>query len=214
MVLDQLIARQYECAIQKFPKLNLPTKIGETWEINGYIDVIDDEGCYWDTYNVKIVVPPRFPDELFELYETGGKIPKEADWHNSTTCCLSTPSIMFSEMRDNITLSNWLEKFAHPFLANHVYKVRTGNYASEEFQHGDAGILQGYFKLFNSSDTKAVIRRLELMIGKKKLGRNEKCFCGSNEKYKKCFLGNHDSHLLGIPVSQLQKDLSSVIKMA
>lgn len=213
MVSDQLIARQYEDAIQKFPKLHLPTKIGETWEINGCIDVIDDEGCYWDTYDIKIVVPPQFPDELFELYETGDKIPKEADWHNSTTCCLSTPAIMFSEMRGNVTLLNWLEKFAHPFLANHVYKVRTGHYANDEFEHGDIGIVQGYFKLFNTTNKNEVIERLALMVGTKKLGRNDKCFCGSNEKYKRCFLIDYDGHLLGIPISQLQKDLRSIVKL-
>jgi hypothetical protein len=213
MVSEELIFGQYTEAIQKFPKLHQPEKIGEVWIIKGDIDVIDDEGGYWGTFEVKIVVPENFPEELFELHETGNRIPKEANWHNSNFCCLSTNAIMFTKMLGNLTLVNWLEKFAHPFLANFMVKVNTGKYENGEFDHGPKGIAQGYFKIFNTNDLSEVTERLQLITKKKKLSQNQQCFCGSGKKYKRCFLLNPEKHHLGIPISILKKDLAEITRL-
>jgi len=210
MVSEQVINRQYESAKQKFPKLDQPERVGEVWEIKGSIDVIDDEGSQWTTYDVKIVVPEKSPQELFELHETGNKIPKEPKWHNGNSCCLSTNAVMFSEMAGNLTLLNWLEKFAHPFLANHIYKIKTGHYANEEFEHGTEGIIHGYYKIFRTSDLNEVMTRLKLMCGVMKLGRNAPCFCQSGKKYKRCFLIEPIKHYSGIPIGVLRNDLNEI----
>lgn len=212
MVSEQIIINQFDAAKHRFPKLNKPKLVGGTWEINGCIDVIDDEGSIWDSYDVKIVVPANYPNELFELFETGNKIPKDPNWHNSISCCLSTNAVMFSEMEDNLSLLNWLEKFAHPFLANHVYKVKTGSYASKEFDHGEMGIIQGYFQVFKTTELSTVIRNLRLVSRNKKNGRNFPCFCNSGKKYKHCCLINPKSHYWGIPTSVLQSDLKLILK--
>jgi len=211
MVPEEIVLKQYQEAKEKFPKLHIPKKIETGWEIVGKIDVIDDEGTIWDTFDVKIIFPLNFPDELFELIEIGEKIPKSKEWHNAETCCLSTKAIMFSEMLGNLTLLNWLIKFAHPFLANYVYKVRTDKYANEVFDHGDAGMIQGYYKVFRTSDLSIVIEKLKYITGTKTLGRNDSCFCGSGKKYKRCYLAEPQKHSPGIPLSILKDDLSTII---
>jgi SEC-C motif. len=211
MVSEELVLRQYQEAKEKFPKLLKPKRVDNGWEIDGLIDVIDDEGSFWDTYQVKIIVPDKFPDQLFELHETGNKIQKGAEWHNNDSCCLSTNAVMFSEMAGNITLLNWLDKFAYPFLANHVFKVKTGHYANEEFDHGNAGIIQGYFKVFRTNNLSLVLEKLNLITGIKSLGRNDPCFCNSGKKYKQCFLKDPKKHSPGIPISILQSDLNQIL---
>lgn len=211
MVSEQVIYSQYELAKIKFPKLRQPTLVDEVWIIDGSIDVIDDEGHCWDSFDVKITVPADYPDRLFELEETGGRIPKTPDWHNSNSCCLSTTATMFYEMTTDLTLTNWLEKFAHLFLANSLYKLKTGHYANEEFEHGTPGIIQGYSKFFKTNDASAIVEKLELITGGRTLERNAKCFCDSGQKYKKCFLMDSKSHHMGIPISVLKTDLAEIV---
>src|SRR5207253_794540 len=108
--------------------------------------------------------------------------------HNHSSCCLSTTAIMFATLGDNLTLGNWLEKFVLPYLANHIYRLETGDYAAGEFAHYTDGIIQGYEKLFGLSAKKAVISKLRAICSLLRRERNEKCFCGSGKKFKKCFL--------------------------
>lgn len=211
MVSEEIVLSQYEEAKHRFPKLLQPKRVGDNWEIEGSLDVIDDEGSFWDTYDVKIIVPNRFPDQLFEFQETGKKIPKGPEWHNNDSCCLSTNAVMFSEMLGNVTLLNWLNRFVHPFLANHVFKLKTGQYANEEFDHGDAGIIQGYYKVFRTNDLSIVLEKLKFITGTKSLGRNDPCFCSSGKKYKHCFLIDPRKHSPGIPISILQSDLNQIL---
>ena len=195
----------------KFPKLRQLTLVDEVWVIDGSIDVIDDEGHCWDSFDVKITVPANYPDRLFELEETGGRIPKTPDWHNSNSCCLSTTATMFYEMADDLTLVNWLKKFAHPFLANSLFKLKTGNYANDEFDHGTPGIVQGYFRILKTNQVSDVIERLRLITGSKTLERNAKCFCNNGKKYKRCFLVDPKNHHMGVPISKLKDDLAEIL---
>ena len=211
MVPEETVINQYLEAKEIFPKLQFPQKIHDGWEILGQIDVIDDQGTIWDVFDVKIFFPEYFPEVLFELSETGNKIPNGEEWHNGETCCLSTKAIMFSEMLGNLTLINWLVKYAHPFLANYVYKVKTGNYANEEFDHGDNGLIQGYYKVFQTNDLPAIIEKLKYLTGTIKLGRNDPCFCRSGKKYKHCYLFEPQKHSPGIPISILESDLNQIL---
>lgn len=215
MVTEQLIHQEYSDALIKYRRLLLPEKVGEGFIIKGSIDVIDDEGSYWDTYDVSILIPAYYPKELPILTETSKKIERHEDWHNRDgICCLSTNAKMFHVLGEEINLLNWLDKFAHPFLANHVFRVKTGQYANNEFDHGTEGIVQGYCEIFILTTIKEVIDRLNLVCENKKLGRNDLCFCGSEKKYKKCFLLNPIKHYSSIPLDTLKKDLTEITHYA
>lgn len=211
MVLGEIINCQFEIAKQRFPKLHQPVKVGEHWEILGAIDVIDDQGSLWDTYEVKIIVPKNYPEELFELQETGDKIPKDPNWHNGKSCCLSTDAIIYSTLGDELTILNWLVKFAHPFLANHIVKKETGKYAGGEFPHNIEGTIVGYENLLELKGAKEVYLNLKMICSVLQTGRNHQCFCGSGKKFKKCYLVSSFTHKFsGIPYSLLLKDLKEI----
>jgi hypothetical protein len=211
MVPSELVFSQYDIAKEKFPKLTQPELVGEHWEIKGSIDVIDDEGFIWDNFDVKIIIPKTLPEELFQLHETGKRIPREAYWHNSITCCLSTNATIYFILAEDVTLLNWLNRFAHPFLANYVYKRKTGHYANGEFEHETKGIIEGYEKLFGLSGVSEVSAKLETLCSLLKLERNDLCFCGSQIKFKKCYQKLPFSHKYSnIPFPQLVKDLEEI----
>jgi hypothetical protein len=212
MVTEEVIRQEYNDLRSKYTKLLRPEKVGEGFVIKGSIDVIDADGGYWDTYDVSILIPAGYPLEIPILIETSKKIERHEDWHNRDgICCLSTNAKMYSVLGKNMTLFNWLEKFAHPFLANHVFRIKTGNYANNEFDHGTKGIIQGYCEIFNFTNEFEVIERLSLICGNKKIGRNDLCFCGVGKKYKKCFLINPKYHYLNIPYETLKKDLEEIM---
>ena len=211
MVSEEIIRSEFDEASKKFQKLNQPEKSDNGWIIKGCIDVIDDEGGYWDTYEVNINIPSIYPDELPILIEVGNKIDRSDNWHNTKgVCCLSTNAKMFTKFDGNITLLNWLEHFAHPYLANHVHKIKTGSYANKEYAHGTPGLIEAYCEIFETSNTNDIIIILSFLCGVLKLGRNEICFCKSGKKYKKCFLADPISHYYKISLTTLRKDLNEI----
>ena len=213
MVSEELIHQEYNDARLKYNNLLPPEKVGEGFVIKGNIDVVDGDGGYWDTYEVNVLIPKSYPLELPILIETSKKIERHEDWHNRDgICCLSTNAKMYSVLGKDITLLNWLEKFAHPFLANHVFRIKTGNYANNEFAHGTEGIIQGYRELFNITSPYEVINILQLICGIKKLDRNDPCFCNNDKKYKRCFLVDQKSHYLNIPYENIKRDLIEIMK--
>lgn len=212
MVTKELIQQEFTDVSAKYQKLLPPERLGNGFVIKGSIDVIDDIDQYWDTYDVNILIPELYPAELPILLETSKKIERHEDWHNrGGICCLSTNAKMYSVLGKNISLFNWLEKFAHPFLANHVYRIKTGHYANKEFDHGTSGIVQGYCEIFNVESVFEVIEKLKLICGVKKLGRNKPCFCMEGKKYKKCYLLDPLKHFFNIPLETLKKDLNEIV---
>jgi hypothetical protein len=218
MVTKDALEPEFAQLKQEFPDLILQMD-GIQFQIDGCIDIVDDEGGYWDTYKIRILIPPDYPTNLPLLQEIGGKIERHEDWHNSTGfCCLSTNAIMFAELAGDISLLKWFKKFAYPFLANHVYKIRMGKYAYEEFSHGAMGIcamgiLEGYRTLFKTQNTVEIIRRIKLLAGKGPGGRNDKCFCGSGKKLKYCYLRRPLTHTFQIPISVLENDLIEIVRL-
>ena len=67
MVSEELIWNHYNEVKGKYPKLNTPQKSPLGWTIEGGIDVFDDEGRYWDTYEVSIIIPSDYPSQLPQL---------------------------------------------------------------------------------------------------------------------------------------------------
>lgn len=196
----------------KYPKLIHLIQENEIWKINGVIDVIDDEGGYWDSYEVSILIPNDYPDSLPVLVETSNKIERDINWHVVAwgVCCLSTQAKMFYDLEGSITLLKWLDKFAHPFFANHVYRVKTGHYANEEFSHGNKGILEGWRKILQLKCNNQTFVYLQHMIGIKSRPLNQPCFCGSGKKYKRCYLLNPKGHLMNIPAVQINTDIKAI----
>lgn len=211
MVKEEFINDQYLQAKSKFPKILPPQKIGKDWEIAGHIDIIDDEDSYWDTFEVKILIPENFPEELFKLHETGNRIPKTLEWHNNISCCLSTNAIIYHILGEDISLLNWLVRFGHPFLANYILKTKTMEYANGEFAHYTPGIVEGYQKLFNLHGNAEVVEKLSILCSVLRRGRNKPCFCGSGRKFKTCYLKSPFTHkYLNIPYTILEKDLFEI----
>jgi hypothetical protein len=209
-----LIFEQYSEALIKYPKLGTPRHYNGYWQIEGTFDVIDDEGGYWDSYEVSIILPQDYPNELPLLIEKGEKIKRHIDWHISEggICCLSTSAKIYQVLGQKIRLLDWLNQFAHPYLANHVYRIKTGNYAHAEYSHGAKGILEGWQDILLRQSSSEIMQYLRFLAGYTELPRNRPCFCGSGKKFKRCFLLHREAHRFFIPVAQICSDIKALKK--
>jgi len=214
MVTEEYILKEFEIISKKYDKLKPPEKTETGWHITGDFDVIDPNGYCWDTYSIKIIIPDKYPYTLPILIETSNKIEQHEDWHkNGGICCLSTEAIMYRELGLPISLLVWLDRFVYDFLANHVIRKREEKYVKGEFSHGTTGTVEGYFEIFNVSDTKTVSKKIKTLLDATNLGRNDLCFCGSKIKFKKCFLQSPHTHTLhGVPISVLNRDYREIAK--
>lgn len=206
---------QFAEAVVKYPKLIRLVKEGKDfWRIDGSIDVIDDEGGYWDTYEVSIFILPGYPNDIPLMLETSKKIKREADWHMSKEgfCCLATRAKMFHDLSNGITLLKWLDKFAHPFLANHVLKLNDGNYADKEFSHGAKGIIEGWELISGLNGAGNILKHLSNISGYRTQALNRDCFCGSGKKYKRCYEIKPNQHRYGIPYNEIRNDVIEIRK--
>ncbi len=129
-----------------YPGLHEPYRKDNQIRIDGTIDIIDRNKSNWATYEIRIVCPENYPLRVPTLFETGGQIERSPEWHvnHKGSCCLAPPVKLYLKLADGITLKKWLEKFVIPFLANHVLKFKTGQYADVEYSHEGKGIREFY----------------------------------------------------------------------
>ncbi len=154
-----VIEQHYAEAVSSYSKLRKPVFEDGYWVIYGFLDVIDGEGNNWETYEVKIVFPDNFPEELPMVFEESGKIERTSNWHINPdgTCCLGPRAKLVLELPEGITLKSWIDRHVIPFLANHTFKVRQKDYASGEYKHGAKGIFQYYMEWLNVDSEEKVI---------------------------------------------------------
>lgn len=160
---------------REFSHLRIKHADGKQY-LKGTIEISDTEHAATKSYLIEIHFAEGFPYRFPKLYEVGGDIPCEADFHKypDNSCCITVGFDEFSECIKGISVLQFIKKQVIPYFANQWYRQLTGKYKNE-YSHGKKGQLECLCDY--AFDEK-----------KNNLGRNDKCFCGSNKKYKKCCL--------------------------
>ncbi|MBS1936977.1 MAG: hypothetical protein JSS84_04105 [Bacteroidetes bacterium] len=177
---DRTILTDVLVAHSKYRGVGPPfRRSGRTW-LQGQLEVVDDEGARWGGFLVTILFPLDYPDAPPALFEDQKRIKQEADWHvnNDGSLCLGPEVSELRKYMGRAHLLDWLDRSAMPFLANHLYKERTGRYLNGEYPHGVQGIWEYYLHEWKCSPAE-VIRRLEYLSGARKPARQDPCPCGS-----------------------------------
>jgi len=198
--LSKFYNKEFESLRELYPNLKAVFN-GKLWQLQGSLDIIDELGKKWDSYNIKIVFPYNYPNATPVLFETEGRIPHEADFHINTdgSCCLTVPALEVINLKRGINALDFIRELVIPFLANQTYMRKLGDYAGKEFGHGPKGIYQFYKDVFKIDDTGLLISAIERVTNNNLPGRNDPCFCGSSLKFKRC---HHIAIEYLIPVSK------------
>jgi hypothetical protein len=198
----QLFVEELAEACRAYPTLSIYEDEKGKY-LRGPFDIFDDDGKFWESYEIEIRFQKGFPKRFPKLFEVGGKIPKIPDWHvnptDNSSCITVTPDEMLI-CRNGITVTSFILEYVRPHLANQTHRRQEGFYANGEYGHGQEGLWQFYENELGTKDKSEILRFLNIIANSTKPGKKSPCFCGSGQKYPKC---HRDSY---IRLSQLGKD--------
>lgn len=184
-----LFVEQLVEAEDAYPKLKRKLT-DKGYILAGDLDVIDHTGKLWETYQVEIHYREGFPHCFPLLYETGGKIPKIADWHvyeDTLSCCVKVQPAEIIRCLKGISITEYIKEEALPYFFNQTHRRLEGYYINGEYGHGLAGIYQFYAEeLKTDTDIKKMLRLIQFIATNEKPDRTSICFCGSGAKFRYC----------------------------
>lgn len=177
--------------------------------LSGEIDICGTDGDYWDSFNIEIYINKEtYPFCIPIIIETSKRIVRHKDWHISSEgiCCLDIHHELEYQCRKGINIVSFYQNKIYPYFANTVYKKREGHYANGEYLHDFGAVIEFYKKRLNLTNVKIIIELLDSIFKNTIPKRNDKCFCYSNLKYKKCHLKEVEI-LRSLPKERIVKDL-------
>jgi hypothetical protein len=168
-----LFVSQLNDVCAHFPNLRIKEKENRKI-LKGTVTINNSDNTANKSYSIEIHWKNGFPYQFPILYEVGGDIPCEADWHKypNNSCCITVDYDENLKCKSGITILQFIQKEVIPYLANQWYRQISGKYKAE-YSHGEKAHIEFMFNLAYSG------RKINM-------GRNEKCFCGSSKKYKHC----------------------------
>lgn len=210
----KLFEKQLEDVLVYYPNLQI-VKTDYCNFLKGVLDIPDDNKSIVGSFLIEIHYSDRFPFQFPILYEIGGDIPNEPDWHKypDSRCCITVWTDEIVKCNNGITVIHFLENYAIPYFANQIHRKITGEYRNGEYSHGETGIFQFYEKLMKTSDKDVWIKYFNYTFRNIQIpsNRNDICFCGSNIKFKRCHLKVFDT-LRIIGENQLLNDFKLFLK--
>lgn len=187
-----LFEEQLPEAIRNFPNLKILGSGQEVTYLRGILDIPNDNGEIVGSFLVEIKCSKGFPYRFPILFETGGDIPNEADWHkySDSSCCITVWSDEIANCINGISVSAFIQNFAIPYFANQIHFKQTGKYKNGEYAHGSRGIFQFYEILMKTNDKNLWVAYFKYAFRGERVtcGRNDVCLCGGPDKYKNCHL--------------------------
>lgn len=182
-----LFVSQLGSAAEAFPNLSIIDKDGQKY-LKGILDIYNDEKIHVGSFLVEIRHQEGFPHLFPLLFEVGGEIPIEADWHRYSNgqCCITVPADEILKCANGITVREFIRKYAIGYLANHIYRQKEGYYKNGEYGHEAAGLRDFYTGVFKTDNIRLWVILCRLAFKNFEQERYSQCFCESGKKYKKC----------------------------
>lgn len=156
--------------------------------LKGELNLFDENSILIDTYSIEILATKKFPESFPMVFEVGGKIPINYDWHVYETdghCCIKTTPEEMLACKKGITLSSFIEDEVKPYFFNQTFR-RLNGYFYQERSHGAKGWVEYFEEVFKTDDTNLIRQGLKFIKKRQKPNRTSLCFCGSEQKYRHC----------------------------
>lgn len=142
-----------------------------------------------DSFQLHIKISRRYKDQLPEVYETGERVPRNANHHVNPggSLCLGAPIRLHKILGKKFSLIEFVERCVVPFL----YSISLSETGRQRFQfgelaHGVDGLIDDYLKLFGCSSREALKRYLHTLRLKKRRANKQRCPCSCGRKLVKC----------------------------
>ncbi|QEC40241.1 SEC-C domain-containing protein [Pseudobacter ginsenosidimutans] len=183
-----LFNREAALLVQEYPELEHVMIQGEIPFVHGQLLLKDEEGDLITEYSIRMEPGPDYPNWFPWVFETGGRIPINIDWHifeNKGNCCIASAPEEALICRKGITLTSFVRFQVIPYFFNQLHRERMGFFLNER-SHGNLGHLEFFMEEFETKDVSIVIKLLNEARSRKEPKSNSRCICGSKRKYQKC----------------------------
>jgi len=140
------------------------------------------------TYQLQMVFPTDYPRSLPTIRESENTIPRTADYHTygDGSFCLGSDIKLKSILFEYPAVTEFVQKILDPFLYAITYKVKHDIFPFGDLDHGEAGLIDDYQRLF-SVKGKAAVLLVMAALGKRKREANKlPCPCGCKRRLGKC----------------------------
>lgn len=184
---ETFIIESEESVINRFPGLVLHAPENEPPQLHGHIDLKDAFGNTYDQYQVKIVAS-NDPKMWFpSVFEIGGRLPPNNDWHlfENGQCCIKSIPEQIILCKKGMTLLQFIEEQALPYFAAQTFREQHGYYLHER-SHGELGNIEYIMGVLKTQNPISLINYLRFILKGKEPNRSNHCFCGSRKLYRHC----------------------------
>ena len=209
----ELFCNELNEAIRIFPNLSIKEEKDKKI-LKGILDIYNDESIIVGNYLIEIHFKNGFPFRFPHLFEIGGAIPNEPDWHKyqDASCCITVLPDEILKCKGKVGVVEFIKKYCCSFFANHIHRKKTGNYLNGCYSHGSHGYREFYSELLKTNDTTLWIQYFKhVFISAIFLtDRNSACFCKSGSKFKHCHKMIFDS-MWEIGRDQLYLDFKTIL---
>jgi hypothetical protein len=199
-----MITEQLESFLSHQPFMSLQPSAGGIMVIEGdfsFAAVHDGLPQVQDSYSLQIVIPKDFPRALPEVSETGGRIPRHADFHINAdgTFCLGSPLGLMVRLQEQPTLPAFVSRCVVPYLYAMSLKLDHGiDFVFGELAHGAPGLVDDYRQLFGLKLQSQLLPTLRCLLLKKRVANKKPCPCGCGKRLGKCRFNERVRHLRGV----------------
>jgi hypothetical protein len=131
-----------------FPELVFCEENGKPL-LKGQIILNDSDGKFIDQYEVTIEAVEMYPFRFPYVYETGGRLPINVDWHlfSDGHCCIKTIPEEYLLCKSGINLKWFIESQLIPYFFNQKHREIHGYYLNER-PHGGQGVIEFFEELY------------------------------------------------------------------
>ncbi len=188
-----IFEEQVTAVIEKYKELSFKIDDGIPC-VFGLINLIDEKGNIEDTYKIEIKAVINYPYSFPLLFETGGRIPRNVDWHIfevTGNCCIASPPEEFIICNSGLTLISFIENQVKNYFYSQIFRNQNG-YFLKERSHGSKGWIEFFEETFMTNNIFNIEFGLNQIVEGKKIDRVSDCFCGSGKKYRKCHKKSYD----------------------
>ena len=155
--------------------------------LKGSIAITSEPDGISDVYQLHIL-QGAYPERYPKVFEVGGKIPRNIEWHiypAEGNCCIAIPPEERIRCIQGIDLITFITEVLPPYFYNQTYR-RINGFFLQEYRHGLFGVLDYYAEVLKADSIKEILRLLALIAQYENRHRNTPCFCGSSKKFKDC----------------------------
>lgn len=139
-----------------------------------------------ECFEIEIVIPETYPEDLPRVRETGGKIGADYDHvYESGTLCLAVPIEERRVFLEQPSLLGYVNRLVVPYFYGFCHWKTHDVHPFDESEHGPEGIVHHYMDLLGLTDELTVLAVIAFLYEHGYRGHHS-CPCGSEDKVRNC----------------------------